>query len=103
MESKSSQGNNLIYPIEDTVDGRTFSEWIIEYWKAYMDKQTSMNNNTNDESELTDNCFVLGQQDNVVFLPSLYAAHKPTYSCTFTTSNSFFFPLFSEECDYSNS
>jgi len=101
MESKSSQDNNLLHPIEAIVDGKTLSDWIIEYWKAYIGKQTSLNNNPNDRSKLTDNCFVLGKKDNVVFLPSLYAPHKPSYSCTFTTSNSFFFPLFSEECDYS--
>jgi hypothetical protein len=101
MGSKLSQGDDRIYPIEATVDGKTYKEWIIEYWKAYIGKQTSLNKNPNDEPGITDDCFVLGQKDYVVFLPSLYAVHKSYYNCTHTTSNSFFFPLFSEECDYS--
>jgi len=101
MDSKSSQGDDRIYPIEATVDGKTYNEWIIEYWKAYINKQTSMNKNPNDEPGLTDDCFVIGQKYSVIFLPSLFTVHKPSYSCTYTTSNSFFFPLFSEECDYS--
>jgi hypothetical protein len=103
MNSIPSQGadTEYLYPINEIVKGKTYGEWIIEYWKAYILKQTSRNKNPEETVLLNSDCYVLDVQDDVVFLPSLYAVHKPSYDCTFTTSNSFFFPLYSEECDYS--
>jgi hypothetical protein len=104
MTTSISQSNasDFLVPPDSTIDGKTYSQWAIEYWKEYIDKQTRFNLDPCKEPLLTGDCFIVGKRNSVVFLPSLFSPHNSSYNCTFDTTNYFFFPLYSEECDYSH-
>lgn len=97
-----SSASDFLYPPDSIINGKSYSQWAIEYWREYIDKQTRINLDPCKEPPLTDDCFILGKRDSVVFLPSLFSSHDSSYNCTFDTTNSFFFPLYSEQCDYSH-
>jgi hypothetical protein len=84
---------DLLYPLGSEVNGIPFKNWPIEYWKSYL---AEYDNKTTD---IKDNCYSINHS-SVAFLVNPFRISKATYNCNFDTNTSFFFPLFSEECDY---
>lgn len=94
MSSSTPQNNanDYLYSTDSTPLGIDFREWPIHYFNDYLDRFHD------DALNFKDECH-FGTKDSVIFLPSLFTVHKPEYECDFTTDNSFFFPVFMEECD----
>ncbi len=89
------QGGDNLYTLDSKVDGIDFKKWPMLYWQAYLDQ------NDNKTTDVNDKCYSI-KHGSAVFLVNPFRISNANYECTFTTSNSFFFPLFSEECDYAD-
>lgn len=85
--------DEFLYPIDSEIDGIDFKIWPTLYWQSYLDQ---FDNKTTD---VNDKCYSI-TQGSVVFLVNPFRTSKANYECTFNDNNSFFFPLYSEQCDY---
>ncbi len=93
--SYAQKESDFLYTLDSKVDGIEFKKWPILYWQAYLDEYD------NKTTDINDNCYSI-KHGSVIFLVNPFRISKANYECTFTTSNSFFFPLFNEECDYAD-
>jgi hypothetical protein len=92
--SASAQNSNqYLYDLNSKPGGIDFKKWPILYWNQYLSQH---NNKTTD---VKDECYSI-KFGSTIFLVNPFSIPKANYNCTFSESNSFFFPLYSEECDY---
>jgi hypothetical protein len=88
-----SRSVDYLYPIDSSPLGINFKEWPILWMKSYLEEYE------NKTTDINGNCYSI-EYKSVIFLTSPFSIPRANYECSFTTSNSYFFPLFSEECDY---
>lgn len=70
-----------------------YERWPIIYWQKIMAGPE------NETTNYVKDCYAI-QHGSVMFLANPFGIPKANYECFFNTENSFFFPLYSEECDY---
>jgi hypothetical protein len=86
--------NKYCYDLDSVIEGCTYKNWAARYWQAKLDED---NNKT---ADISGACYSI-KHGSVVFLANPFAVkERANYNCTFDTTNSFFFPLYSEESDY---
>lgn len=86
--------DDYCYGLDSVIEGVDYRNWAAKYWQANFDQYGNRTTDVNGD------CYSI-KHGSVIFLANPFAVkERAIYNCTFDTTNSFFFPLFSEECDY---
>ena len=85
----SSSGNLHIAPIKSHPHGRSYSEWIAEWWRWALEIPAAANPLLDETGE---DC-AEGQRGHVWFLAGTFGSGSVTRSCTIPAGTALFFPL----------
>lgn len=96
LPALAQNSNQYLYDLNSKPGGIDFKKWPILYWNQLL------NQYSNKTTDVKDECYSI-EYRSTIFLVNPFSIPRGNYNCTFSESNSFFFPLYGEECDYESS
>ena len=100
--------DDMIYPIDSTIEGKSYGEWAIQFWKWWISLPANYDKNSEFtyNSKTLDKCF-MGEDFPVIFLVNPMITFyldekKKVYDCTIPDNKPIFVLGISELCNYNS-